>query len=77
MAKRKAEVFLQEALINRLVFISFSPHLRVSKKISQRYKMKWHLRIVRYWFEAIGPTGNKASVYVEDVPLHSSDGIQH
>lgn len=64
VAEVTAEEFLQEALINRLVIVSFSPRLRISKKMSQGYKMKQHLRIARYWFEATGPTGNRASVYV-------------
>lgn len=57
--------------INQLIglYIIFSPHLKMSKKIPQRHIMKQHLRIVRYWFEATGPAGSRESVYVGDCLL--------
>lgn len=69
VAEVKAEGFLQKALINWFDFISFSPHLKMNKKIIQRHKMKQHLRIVRYWFEATGPADSRASVCVGDCLL--------
>lgn len=56
--------------INQLIwFISFSPQLKISKKITQRHKIKQHLRIVCYWFEATGPAGSRGSVYAWDYLL--------
>lgn len=58
--------FIQKALISWLDFNSFSPPLKISKKITQMFKMKQHLS---YWFEATGPAGSRGSVYVGDCVL--------